>query len=117
MNRREFSNRTKRFGLRIFRLVSQLPHAATNCVIAKQLLASGTTVGANYRAACRARSRADFIGKLKIAEEEWDESLYWLELMTEGGILRTEGVASLVKEGEEILSLLVASIKTARRGL
>ncbi len=117
MDAKEFSNRIKRFGLRILRLVSQLPRSTANQILARQLLASGTSVGANYRAACRARSRADFIGKLKIAEEECDESLHWLEFMTEGGILTAESVASLLKEGEEILSLLVASIKTARRGL
>jgi four helix bundle protein len=114
MDSREFSSRTKKYGLRILRLISQMPRSTPNQVLGRQLLAAGTSVGANYRAACRARSRADFIGKMKIAEEECDESLYWLEFMVEGGILKAEPVASLMKEGDEILSLLVASIKTAR---
>ena len=75
---------------------------------------AGTSVGANYRSACRARSRADFIAKLKVVEEECDESLYWLELFGETGYKSRMPVADLKKEAEELLSMVVASIKTAR---
>ena len=102
------------FGLRMIRLVASLPDSALNQVIGRQLLKAGTSIGANYRAACRARSRADFIGKMKISEEECDESLYWLEILVEAGALKAGSAADLMKEGNEILSLLVSSIKTAR---
>ena len=114
MDANQFRKRTKEFGLRTLRLVASLPSTSTNQIIGRQLLKAATSVGANYRAACRARSRADFISKLKISEEECDECLYWLEFMLEGGLLKADAVAGLVKEGNEILSLLVSSIKTAR---
>ncbi len=79
-----------------------------------QLLRAATSVGANYRACCRARSRADFIAKLKIVEEECDESLYWLELLVEVQFINYEMARGLLREGSEILSIIVTSIKTAR---
>jgi four helix bundle protein len=82
---------------------------------AQQLLRSGTSVGANYRAACRGRSRADFINKLKISEEECDESLYWMELLVEGGVVSEKKLRPLMQETGEILAMLVASIQTSRR--
>jgi four helix bundle protein len=84
--------------------------------IGGQLLRSGTSVGANYRAACRARSPAEFCAKLGIVEEEADESIYWMELLVEGQLVPERLLSNLVKEANEIVALVVASIKTARRG-
>jgi len=84
-------------------------------VLGKQLLRAGTSVGANYRAAVRGKSRADFILKMGYVEEECDESLYWMEMLIESGSLRPKLASALMIEGEEILSIVVASIKTARR--
>ena len=109
-----FRRRTKSFGLGVIRLVASLPDSPAMQVIARQLVKAGTSVGANYRAACRARSRADFVGKLKITEEECDETLYWLELLVETGSFKPDAFSALVKEGNEILSMVVSSIKTAR---
>jgi four helix bundle protein len=115
MNKEEFLLRTKKFGLRIIRLVTSLPRSAIVSAIGNQLLRSGTSVGANYRAAVRGKSRADFISKMGTVEEECDESLYWMEMLIESGFLKPSVVGALMKEGEEILSMVVASIKTARR--
>jgi four helix bundle protein len=84
-------------------------------VLGKQLLRAGTSVGANYRAAVRGKSRADFILKMGYVEEECDESLYWMEMLIESGPLKPKLASALMIEGEEILSIVVASIKTARR--
>ena len=108
--------RTKTFALRIIRLVEQLPKTAVAQVIGRQLLRCGTSVGANYRAACRARSRADFIAKLSIVEEECDESLYWMELLIESGAMKSKRLSLLMNEAGEILAMVVQSIHTARRG-
>lgn len=115
MNKEEFLLRTKKFGLRIIRLVTSLPRSAIASAIGNQLLRSGTSVGANYRAAVRGKSRADFISKMGTVEEECDESLYWMEMLVESGFLKPSVAGALMKEGEEILSMVVASIKTARR--
>ena len=114
MNAEELKQRTKQFGIRIVKLVQALPRNQTASVIGRQLLRSATSVGANYRAVCRAKSRADFIAKLGIVEEECDESLYWLEILVETNLIKPALVASLMKEGEEILAIIVASAKTAR---
>ena len=114
MDKEELKKRTKRFALCIFRLVESLPRGRAAEVISRQLLRSGTSVGANYRAACRARSSADFISKMGIGEEEADESIYWMELLVEGGIVPLDEVVCLVKEAGEILAITVSSIKTAR---
>ena len=110
----QFKARTKAYGLRVIRLVEALPKGQTAVVIGRQLLRSGTSVGANYRAASRAKSKADFIAKMGIVEEECDESLYWIEVLVEAGLVDSERVAELMKEGGEILSMVVASIRTAR---
>ena len=115
MNQEEMKRRTKQFALRIIRLVESLPRGRTADVIGKQLLRSGTSVGANYRAACRARSNADFISKMGIVEEEADESLYWMELLIEAEIVKLDSLESLMKEADELLAITVSSIKTARR--
>ena len=88
MTQTEMKERTKKFALRVIRLTESLPHAKTADVIGKQLVRCGTSVGANYRAACRAKSTADFISKLSIVEEEADESIYWMELLIEANIVK-----------------------------
>ena len=113
MNETDMKLRTKRFALDVIRLVSKLPKTTEGRVVGNQLIRSGTSVGANYRAACRAKSKADFISKLGTVEEEADESCYWLELIIEGKILPEEQVASLLEEANEITAIIVASRKTA----
>ncbi len=114
MNPTELKQRTKDFGKRAIKLIESLPKNMTASVIGRQLLRSATSVGANYRAVCRAKSRADFIAKLGIVEEECDESLYWLEMLVETNQTKSVLVSNLMKEGEEILAIVVASAKTAR---
>ena len=114
MNPGELKQRTKDFGKRVIKLIESLPKNMTTSVIGRQLLRSATSVGANYRAVCRAKSRADFIAKLGIVEEECDESLYWLEMLVETNQIKSTLVSNLMKEGEEILAIVVASAKTAR---
>ncbi|AVH71677.1 four helix bundle protein [Nostoc sp. 'Lobaria pulmonaria (5183) cyanobiont'] len=114
MNEQEFKARTKQLALRVIRLVEQLPQTRISDVISKQLLRSATSVGANYRAACRAKSKADLIAKLSIVEEEADETLYWLELVIESGLMTAEKLKSLMQEANEILAMTVASIETLR---
>jgi len=114
MNPTELKQRTKDFGKRAIKLIESLPKNMTASVIGRQLLRSATSVGANYRAVCRAKSRADFIAKLGIVEEESDESLYWIEMLIETGQIKAALVSDLMKEGEEILAIVVASAKTAR---
>jgi four helix bundle protein len=114
VNADEFKNRTKAFALRVIRLVDSLPKARAANVIGGQLLRCGTSVGANYRAACRARSPADFTAKMGIVEEESDESAYWMELLIEAGIMNKGRVSALLNEANEICSMVVASIKTSR---
>jgi four helix bundle protein len=112
----EFKQRTKRFALRVIRLVESLPATRTTNVLVGQLLRSGTSVGANYRAACRARSAAEFRSKLGTVEEEADESIYWIELLVESGKVRQNLVAALIQEANEIVAMTVASIRSSRRG-
>jgi four helix bundle protein len=100
--------------MRVISVVSALPASDVSRVIGRQLLRSGTSVGANYRAAMRAKSRADMISKLKIVEEEADETLYWLELLVDSNILPEPRLKLLMQEVEEILAMTVASIKTVR---
>ncbi len=114
MNPEQFKSRTKHFALRVIRLVETLPRSGAGRVIGQQLLRCATSVGANYRAACRARSRAEFIAKMGIVEEECDESVYWIELLVESGLVDAALLEDLRGEAEEILSLVVASIKTSR---
>ena len=114
MNPSELKQRTKAYGKRVIKLIESLPKNTTSSVIGRQLLRSATSVGANYRAVCRAKSRADFIAKLSIVEEECDESLYWLEILVETNQIKPILVSGLMKEGEEILAIVVASAKTAR---
>jgi four helix bundle protein len=109
-------DRTKAFALRVIRLVNSLDRSLAAEVMGRQLLRSATSVGANYRAACRARSRAEFVARLGVAEEEADESLYWLELLGTSGIIETHRIQDLIEEANELVAIIVASIRTARRG-
>jgi four helix bundle protein len=115
MNADDFKKRTFQFGVRCVRLVDALPRTMAAQVVGKQLARSATSVGANYRAAARARSRADFVAKLGIVEEECDETLYWLEMTTELDFLPKDRTQSLYDEGNEILSIVISSIRTAKR--
>jgi len=107
--------RTKQLALRIIRLVAALPTDVAGQVIGRQLLRCGTSVGANYRAASRAKSTADMINKLKIVEEETDESLYWLELLVDSQLVPEARLADLMVEVNGVLAMTVASIKTLRK--
>lgn len=106
--------RTKQFALRILKLVESLPANRSSDVIGRQLLRSGTSVGANYRAACRGKSTADFLAKLAIVEEEADESIYWIELLVDSGQIKRSLVENLLTEANEIVSMIVSSIKTVK---
>ncbi len=107
--------RTKQFALRVIHLTESLPAGKTADVIGRQLLRSGTSVAANYRAACRAKSPADFIAKMGIVEEETDESVYWMELLVEAGIVKESLLQPLMQEANELLAITVASINTAKK--
>ena len=115
MDSDDFKRRTKAFALKIIHLVESLPKNRTTGVIGGQLLRSGTSVGSNYRAACRAKSTADFISKMGTVEEEADETLYWMELLLEDKIVEASLLEPLMKEADEILAMTVSSIKTARK--
>jgi four helix bundle protein len=115
MNQNDLKQRTKMFALKIIKLVETLPRGRTADVLGNQLLRSGTSVGANYRAACRARSSADFISKMGIVEEEIDESLYWIELLETSGMVSHEKVTDLLNEANQLTAITVASIKTAKQ--
>ncbi len=114
MNKQDLIDRTKTFAINVYRLCDRLPDSVAGTIYKRQLLRCSSSVGANYRAACRAKSTADFINKLKIVEEETDESIYFLELLLEvhGGF--KDIIEPLVKEGNELLAIFVASIKTVR---
>jgi four helix bundle protein len=114
MTQEQMKLRTKQFALRIIRLVENLPKSKTSNILGGQLLRSGTSVGANYRAACRAKSTADFIAKLAIVEEEADESIYWIELLVESNQVKENLVSNLLNESNQILAIVVSSIKTAK---
>lgn len=111
----DLATRTKQFALRVMRLVNQLPTTVEGRAIGNQLMRSATSVGANYRAARRARSRREFIAKLGIVEEEADESSYWLELIIEGKVMEQKLVQPLLDESNEIVSMIVQSLKTAKK--
>jgi four helix bundle protein len=108
-------NRTKGFALRIVHLFRSLPSATEAQVIGKQLLRSGTSVGPNYRAACHSRSRAEFIAKIGIVSEEADETVFWIELLTDIGAVKKERLDPLLKEAQELTAIFRASRQTAKR--
>jgi four helix bundle protein len=114
MTREEMQQRTKDFANRIVKLCSALPGGWVAQTLGRQLLRSGTSVGANYRAVCRAKSSADFINKLRIVEEECDETLFWMELLVKNNFIKETKLRKLMNEANEILAIVVASAKTAR---
>jgi len=114
MTKEELKNRTKQFALLIIKLIELLPNTKAGNAIGNQLIRSGTSVASNYRAACRARSNADFVSKITVVEEESDESLYWLELIAESNLLKNEILQVAIKEADELTAIFTASGKTAR---
>ncbi len=114
MNKYELLKRTKAYALRVIAVVESLPATQTGRILGGQLLRAGTSVGANYRAACRAKSSADFVNKLKIVEEECDESLLGMELLAEAGTVPLRRLEKLLQEGDELLAIFVSAIKTSR---
>ena len=107
--------RTRRFALQVIELFSTLPGSTVAQVLGRQLLRAGTSVGAHYREAMRAKSRADFISKMEGSLQEIEETRYWLELLTDSRTLSGDRVASIVKEAGELTAMLVASVRTAKR--
>ena len=105
--------RTKQFALRVMKMVDALPRTIQGRAIAKQIIRSATSVAANYRAACRARSRAEFIAKIGIVEEEADESCFWLELIIDSGLLTEDRIRPLLSEAGELVAIMAASRKSA----
>ena len=110
----ELRARTKRFAVRIVKLCDALPNKPSGWIVAKQILRSGTSIAANYRAACRARSKAEFFAKLCIVVEEADETLYWLELLNDTGLVPSSKLQSLIDEANQLTSIFVAARKTSR---
>jgi four helix bundle protein len=115
MTPEELKRRTKSFGLAVIKLVEQLPRTRSANVICNQLVDCATSVGANYRAACRARSKAEFIAKLGIVEEEADESGYWLEILIEAEMVLKSKVEALLKEANELVAIVVSSLNTVKK--
>jgi four helix bundle protein len=114
VNAEEMKKRTKEFGLRCIKLSVDLPNSKVSNMICNQLLRCGTTVGANYRAACRARSRAEFAAKLGVVLEEADETAFWLELMRDSGIFPEAKLGEIVQEAKELVSIFVTSVRTTK---
>jgi four helix bundle protein len=115
MSEPDLKKRTKAFALRVLKLVDALPKTASGRALGSQLVRSGTSVAANYRAARRAKSAAHFLSKLGDVEEEADETLFWLELLEESGIVPAKRLSELKKEADELVAITVASINTAKR--
>ncbi len=114
MDSEELKGRTKEFALRVLRLLESIPHGRIEDVLVRQLTKASTSVGANYRAACRARSKADFVSKITIVEEEADETQYWLELLLDVGRGNRAEIKALIDEAKELTAIFTASGKTAR---
>jgi four helix bundle protein len=117
MNEQVLKQRTKAFALRAIKMVDALPKNRSADVLGRQLLRSGTSVAANYRAACRSRSPAEFLAKMGIVEEEADECGLWIELIGDSGLQSHAQLAELLREANELTAISVASIKTARSNL
>jgi four helix bundle protein len=114
MNSKQLKDRTKRFAVDVICLCREFPATLDGQVVGGQLIRSGTSVGANYRASCRARSRAEWKAKLGVDEEEADETLFWLEVSVEAELLPEPRVRALLKEADELTAIFVASLKTAK---
>jgi len=113
----QLRDRTKAFALRVIRLYRSLPYTTDTQVLGNQLLRCGTSVAANYRAVCRARSKAEFVAKMGVVVEEADEAILWLELMTESGIVSSVKTELLLREANELTAIFAASQRTARHGV
>ncbi|MCY2955169.1 MAG: four helix bundle protein [Planctomycetota bacterium] len=111
----DLKRRTKQFALRAMQLAASLDRSITGRTLANQLVRSGTSVGANYRSACRARSKAEFISRLGVVEEEADESAYWMELIIEAGLMPENRVKMLLNEADQLVAIVVASRRSVRR--
>ncbi len=107
--------RTKEFAIRVIHLFQALPHTKEAQVIGYQLLRCGTSIGANYRSACHARSRADFISKIGVVTEEADESVFWIELLSDLGIMKKDRLDDLLREAKELTAIFAASRQTAKQ--
>ena len=114
MTPKELKDRTKRFAVEVIRLCRELPSSLEGRRLGQQLLDSATSVAANYRAACRARSRAEFVAKLGIVLEESDESLFWLELMIDAQLITLARAERLLKEADELTAIFTTAVKTAK---
>ena len=114
MDWEELKHRTKAFSIRIVRFVNTMPKDGVARILGNQLLRAGTSVGANYRAACRARSRAEFISRIGVVEEEADETLYWLEIITEASVVKSEGVSRLTAEADELVAIFTATGRSTK---
>lgn len=117
MNANDLKKRLKKFALRVIKLSESLPNNITGNTLGKQIIRSGTSSGANYRAACLGKSDKDFLNKLKMVEEELDETLYWLELIVESGLVKSILLDDLIKENEELFKIIVSSINTMKKKL
>src|SRR5438045_7991591 len=117
MTERELLDRTKQFALRIFKLVAALPQRIQGRAVASELIRSGTSVAANYRAACRARSRPEFLAKLGIVVEEADETVFWLELLADAGLISRSLLSEVADEARQLLAIFAASQLTVKRSL
>ena len=115
MKHQDLRDRTRQFALEVIRFVESLPTTETCKTLGRQLLRSGTSVGANYRAACRARSKADFISNMGVVVEEADESAFWIELLIDAQKTTPQQAGSLLREANELVAIAVSSINTARR--
>ncbi|MEN6575878.1 MAG: four helix bundle protein [Phycisphaerales bacterium] len=116
MDSEELKARTKQFALRVMKLVAALPRTAVGRAIGGQLVRCGTSVGANYRAACRSRSKAEFSAKLGTVEEEADETCFWLEVIVEGALLPAKRVAALLEEANALTAIFTSAVKTSKYG-
>jgi four helix bundle protein len=117
MTKEDLIKRTMNFAIRIVKMTDHLPKNEMGGTLADQILRSATSVGANYRAACRSKSRKDFINKLKIVEEEMDETIYWISLIEECELIKSEKLSQLKVEANELLAIFVTSLKTAKENL
>ena len=117
MNQIEFKRRTKQLGLAVIRMTETFPETRLAWVVKDQILRSALSVGANYRAVCRAKSDKDFINKMRIVEEEADETAYWLEIIEESDLLKSDDLRELKREVNELVAMVVASIRTKSIGL
>ena len=117
MNELELKQRTKQFALPVMKVVGALPENSVGRAIGNQLIRSGTSVGANYRSACRGRSKAEFVAKLGVVVEEADESVFWLELIIDGKLLTKQRIEPLLQEANELTAIMTAAHKTAQSSI